>query len=364
MHRRVFLILSLSSLALLVPRADARIPSRHGGPVRRVQTINPKIGIHTRLTDEVEEKKIARTMEMVREMGAPWVVEYFPWAYIEAEKGHYEWTHADMVVDYARAEGLTMIARLDYLPDWAHPPQTTSRYIESGRYADFGDFVFAFVSHYKDKIHYYIIWNEPNIAAEWGFRPVSPREYTELLKVAYRRAKEADPQAKILAAGLAPTLEPPGSATGMNDLDFLQGMYDAGAGDVFDILAVHAYGWTEPPDAAPALDRINWRRTELIRQIMERNGDAAKPIIITEGGWNDHPRWTRAVRPGQRIAYTVRAYAMALNWPWCLAVNMWVFRLPKPTHSFNDYYTFVRDDFTPKPIYIEVQKYAQGLQAR
>ena len=26
--------------------------------------------------------------------------------------------------------------------------------------------------------------------------------------------------------------------------------------------------------------------------------------MITEGGWNDHPRWTRAVRPGQRIANT------------------------------------------------------------
>ena len=62
----------------------------------------------------------------------------------------------------------------------------------------------------------------------------------------------------------------------MNDLDFLQGMYDAGAKDAFDILAVHAYGWQEPPDAPPAPDRINWRRTELLRQIMERNGDAAK----------------------------------------------------------------------------------------
>jgi hypothetical protein len=47
---------------------------------QRVETTNPKAGIHTRLTDEVEVWKIKRTLEMVREMGAPWIVEYFPWA--------------------------------------------------------------------------------------------------------------------------------------------------------------------------------------------------------------------------------------------------------------------------------------------
>jgi hypothetical protein len=361
LRRRTLLLLLLLALALLVPWAGAHIPSRRYGPAKLVETTNAKVGIHTRLTDEVEEKKIARTLQMVREMGASWVVEYFPWAYIEPEKGRYEWAHADMVVDYAVVEGLTMIARIDYVPDWARPEQTTSRYLDPARYNDFGDFVFAFVSHYKDRIHYYIIWNEPNLAAEWGYRGVSPGEYTALLKVAYQRAKEADPQAQILAAGLAPTLDPPGSAGGLNDLDFLQGMYDAGAKDYFDILAVHSYGWQEAPDAAPAPDHINWRRTELLRQIMERNGDAAKQAMITEGGWNDHPRWARAVRPGQRIAYTLRAYEMAKNdWSWCMSVNMWAFRLPRPAHSFNDYFTFVREDFTPKPIYTEVQKYARG----
>jgi hypothetical protein len=39
---------------------------------------------------------------------------------------------------------------------------------------------------------------------------------------------------------------------------------------------------------------------------------------------------------------------------------MSVFRLPRPAHSFNDYYTFVGEDFTPKQIYLDVQKYAQG----
>ncbi len=335
------------------------------GPPQKVVTINPKMGVHTRLTDEVEEWKIKRTLQMVREMGAPWIVEYFPWGYYEPKKGVYNWAHPDTVVKHALNQGLTVIARLGFVPKWARPKDSIVSYLDPEHYDDFGDFVYAFVEHYRGKIRYIIIWNEPNIALEWGYRPVDPKAYTELLKIAYRRAKEADPDVQVLAGALAPTLAPPGDPWGMNDLDFLRGMYRAGAKDYFDILAAHSYGWTFPPDDPPAPDKVNFRRVELLRQIMEENGDAHKPIIITEGGWNDHPRWSKAVRPAQRVEYTIRAYEIALKeWEWCQAVCFWAFRYPWATQTYQDYFTFVAVDFTPKPIYFEVQRYARGELAQ
>ena len=56
------------------------------GPPQQVVTTSPIVGVHTRLTDEVEAWKIQRTLQMVREMGAPWVVEYFPWPSIEPDE--------------------------------------------------------------------------------------------------------------------------------------------------------------------------------------------------------------------------------------------------------------------------------------
>ena len=73
------------------------------GPQQTVETLNPKIGVHTRLTDEVDEWKVQRALQMVREMGSPWIVEYFPWGYSEPSKGRYSWGHADRVVDHALA---------------------------------------------------------------------------------------------------------------------------------------------------------------------------------------------------------------------------------------------------------------------
>jgi hypothetical protein len=347
--------------ALLVP-ASGPGPAAPLGPQQTVVTRNPKLGVHTRLTDEVEPRKIKRSLEMVREMGAVWIVEYFPWSYMEPLPGIYDWTHADLVVDHAGRQGLSVIARLGLVPEWARPKDSATSYLPPERYQDFGDFVYAFVDHFKGRVEYVIIWNEPNLALEWGFQPVSPEDYTRLLKIAYARAKQANPGVQVLAGALAPTLAPPGSEWGMDDLVYLRRMYAAGAGADFDILAAHAYGWVYPAADPPDPGVVNFRRTELLRQVMLEYGDAGKPIMITEGGWNDHPRWTRAVKPAQRIQYTLQAYELARGWEWCQAAALWAFRYPWAAQSYLDYFTFVTPDFEPKPIYLEVQQYARGKE--
>ena len=329
------------------------------GPQQTVQTSAPKMGMHTRLTDEVEPWKIKRTLQMVREMGAPWVVEYVPWAYHEPAPGRFDWSHADLVVDHAVTQGLTVIARLGFAPTWARPKNTTFLYLDEAHYADFGRYVYEFVRHFQGRVRYVIIWNEPNLALEWGYRPVDAAAYTELLKVSYAQAKAADPGVQVLGGALAPTLAPLGSTYGLDDLVYLQQMYDAGAAPFFDILAAHAYGWVFAADDPPAGDVVNFRRVELLAAVMERNGDGAKKIIITEAGWNDHPRWTKAVRPAQRMQYTIRALELAEQWDWLQALCLWAFRYPAPTRSYQDYFTFVAADFVPKPIYLELKGFAE-----
>jgi hypothetical protein len=326
-----------------------------------VVTRNPKIGVHTRLTDEAVPWKIQRTLRLVREMGAPWIVEFFPWVYVEPAKGRFDWRHTDQVVDHAASQELTVIARLGLVPAWARPDprqrETTLNTLEADHYADFGDFVFAFVERYRGRVRHIIVWNEPNLSFEWGMRMVSAREYVELLRIAYVRAKEADPSVVVLAGALAPTLEPEGSPAGLNDLIYLQQMYDAGAAAHFDALAAHAYGLTSPMREPPQPDRINFRRVELLREIMRANGDDA-PVYITEAGWNDSPRWNKAVSPARRIRYTIDAYEWAASQPWVEMLAMWAFRYPQPTRSYQDNWTWVDEDFQPKPIYDEVKAYA------
>jgi polysaccharide biosynthesis protein PslG len=337
------------------------------GPQQIVQTRHPILCVHTRLTDEVDEWKIQRSLEMTREMGASTIVEFFPWAYIEADKGRYSWARSDLIVDHARTQGLEVIARLGLVPEWAQPEPDSGKdiyslnYLTPDYYDEFAAFVEAFTRHYQGKIDRIIIWNEPNLSFEWGYQPVDPQNYVNLLKIATPAARHGNPDIIVLAGALAPTLEPVGSQFGMNDLDYLRALYQEGAAKYFDALAVHSYGLQLPPDDPPSPGVLNFRRVELIRQIMTDNGDGDKPVYITESGWNDHPRWSKAVKPGQRTLYTIDSLQYAeLNWPWVKNLCIWVLRYPAPTHSYPDYYTLISPDFTPRPIYYELQQWARS----
>ncbi|MEM7347796.1 MAG: hypothetical protein AAF485_26480 [Chloroflexota bacterium] len=350
------LILILFLLSASTPPGEIEL-----GPQQAVDTINPQMGMHTRLTDEVEPWKIKRTLEMVREMGAPWIVEYFPWAYHESYPGAFHWEHSDLVIDHAERQGLTVIARLGFVPEWARPTDSASSFLPPERYEDFGRYVQAFVDRYGDRVPAVIIWNEPNLALEWGFQPIDPEGYTELLKVGYEHVQKSHyPDTIVLGGALAPTLAPPGHDQAMNDLIYLERMLAAGAGEAMDGLSVHAYGWGFPADDPPDPEVINFRRTELVYQLLVDHGYEQMPIYITEGGWNDHPRWTRAVKPAQRIENTIRAYEIVEAWPWAKMAGLWAFRYPWPARTYLDYFTFVTADFEPKPIYLEVQRYSRG----
>src|SRR5882724_5435598 len=69
-------------------------PAQPRAPLEAQQTVDttkPMVCVHTRLIDEVYEWKIQRSLQLVREMGATTIVEFFPWAYGEPARGQYSW---------------------------------------------------------------------------------------------------------------------------------------------------------------------------------------------------------------------------------------------------------------------------------
>ncbi|MDE3077947.1 MAG: hypothetical protein KGJ86_21190, partial [Chloroflexota bacterium] len=222
--------------------------------------------------------------------------------------------------------------------------------------------------------HYYQIWNEPNIYPEWGNRPPDPAGYAKMLQIAYQRAKQADPNAVILSAPLAITLEH--SQRNMSDLDFLQGMYDAGAQAYFDIMSANVYGLSLPPDDPADPNRLNFQRVRLLHRVMERNGDGDKPVWFDEFGWTAPPadlsadkdvnrlEWGR-VTEQQQADYTREAIKMARSWPWVGVINIWYFRQDGTRDSPGQseyYFRMVNPDFSATPLYAEIQREAEGIQ--
>lgn len=358
-HILTTLLLLWLSFAQL--RAQRVPPPLNLPPQQQVETAHPTVGVHTRLAG-LDEATIERTLAQVREMGATTIVDLFPWAWIQPRSPHaYDWAGSDMLVAHAHRQGLEVIARLDFVPAWARPANRNDRFIDPERYPDYARFVAAFAARYAPQgVRVLQIWNEPNLRFEWGDRAPDPGAYAALLKAVYPAVKAAAPEAVVMLAGLSPggpsgPVDP--NTLSVNDLQYLDSVLAAGA--PFDAVAVHAYGGKAPAEQAPDPDVVNFRRAELVYDRLDAAGRDV-PIYITEGGWNDHPRWVGAVTPPERVRYTVAAYAQAERWPWLRATCLWQFSLPALSYTYVDNFTFVSPDGAPKAIYYAVRRWARG----
>lgn len=362
----LFALGPLAQPSLPAPRAPRTIPNTDLDP----------FGVNIFLDREVAEWKIRRAIEMIDQAGVDWVKQQFSWAEIEQDGpgdfwddqyGKSSWAKFDRIVDLAQEYGLQVIARVDRPPAWARvadnpeaPPADPHTYAA---------FIKAFVEHYKGRIHYLQVWNEPNLDTEWVYgAAVDPHGYVTLLRLAYQAAKEVDPNIQILSAPLAMKDIDEPDRHSVSDLTFLEEMYRAGAAPYFDIMSANAYGINSPPDEPPAASQYNFRRVELLRQAMERNGDTNKAIWFNEYGWNVAPAgivapWGR-VSDEQQAQWTVEGIAYAQeHWPWAGVLAIWYFRQggEYPPGSAAYYFRMVNVDFTPMPVYRSVQRAATAL---
>jgi len=300
-------------------------------PWPRPRLYSPEYGVQAFLWWKPETTK--RDLTFVQDLGFQWVKQNIAWRDIETQqKGHFEWELADNVVRRVGKRGnLKLLARIDRQPFWSQAPGTASLdNAPPANLQDFGDFCYALADRYKGKIAAYQVWNEPNLAREWGNQLPSPEQYAELLKVCYTAIKRADPGALVISAAMAPTGTR--SADVLPDDEFVDRMYQAGAASYFDILGVNAPGYKAPPEMSP--DEVAarpdlggqrffaFRHVEDIRHIMEKYGDSDKQVAILEFGWTTdplHPEYAwHAVTEKEQADYMVRAYQYAYDhWsPW------------------------------------------------
>ncbi len=338
--------------------------------------LNP-YGINTFLNSEVEPEKREKQMQLISEAGFRWIREEFPWEDIEIHgrgdfvdrrndpEGIDAWAKYDQIVDLAEAYDIEIIARLSNPPAWSRAAgDEIGAFAPPDDFDDFANYAAAVAARYRGRIHYYQVWNEPNIYPEWGEQIVNPEAYTDLLCRTYDALKAVDPEIVVISGALAPTSALDGRD--FNDYIFLQRMYDAGAGDCFDILAMQGYGlWSGPTDRRMRPIVVNFGRNQFIRDIMVRNGDAHKPIWISEMNWNVVPEDVADARYGrvtldQQARYAPIAYRRAQEeWPWVGVINLWYFK--RADYEWLDgqrpeaYFQVADPDFNLMPIYYSMK---------
>ena len=185
----------------------------------------------------------------------------------------YFWAQTDHFVQNAAARGLQdrVMFTLWKTPRWASSTrQQTAIATQMPRMKDWRNFVYAVAKRYSGtyvppgatsplpRVRAYETWNEPN--AYFAFRPqfqngkpVSPRNYAQLLKAVRYEVDRAVAFKPTIVAG---AMYKQGGPSSLTPVQFMQGMKRANA--KFDVLSMHPY------NRVPSLgirDGINESRT-------------------------------------------------------------------------------------------------------
>ncbi|MEZ4571096.1 MAG: cellulase family glycosylhydrolase [Thermomicrobiales bacterium] len=245
--------------------------------------------------DEENNEHNSQVAEYVNDSGTGWVRFQIPWSQMEPANGQWDPLPFDRMVDSMNAAGLNILVVVAKAPDWALSEEDDT-YLSS--MAEFQQFMAFVADRYQGKVQAWEIWNEQNLAHEWGGH-VNVDEYIRMLESASTAVRAADPEALVVFGGLTPNgLNDPNVA--IDDFNYLNLAYLRSEGrlsEFFDVLGVHANSTHNSPDEnfpGPLTSgNEGWndhpsfffRRTEQLRQVMLDQGDGDKPVWITEFGW-------------------------------------------------------------------------------
>ncbi len=172
-----------------------------------------------------------------------------PWQEIQpAPNAKIDFSKFDHIVDTALSKGIEIQGLIAFTPFWAAKPekQATKSFAEWGFSTPdleaLRSYCTEVAKHYKGKIRFWEIWNEPDIEFFKG----TADEYLAMLKTSYKAFKAVDPAVKIMTGGFADCGAHPNSKKGFHQRILAEGQ------DCFDIHAYHQHGFF--PDFAATVD--------------------------------------------------------------------------------------------------------------
>ena len=260
-----------------------------------------EFGVYAHLLNPSDE-----LFRVASERGFEGVVVVFPWREIEPNPDEWHWEQTDLWVNAAQYYGLELVIRLDQSPQWAAEEGSASAQSLNpvpDDWNDFADFARREAERYRGKARGYVLWNEPNLALDWGGNAPDPAAYLEMLRLTAPVIRAADPTALVAAGALAPTTRD--DAVAMDDLRYLDALLTGGAGEFFDVLAVHPYPFGLAPDApASANGGLNLNRLQAVQALLEEHGLEGRALWATEFGYSIDPSgFGQPVSAGQRAAF-------------------------------------------------------------
>jgi hypothetical protein len=257
-------------------------------------TPKPKVlfGIHSDVTYDVDNTRIASTLDAEHGINSQVVRTTLRWNIVEASEGTFDWSKPDYVVDQAQQRGMQVYFIVRDAPQWASG-STDPKVVPSDSTAfaafvtRFKTFMGAAVQRYGTRVKYWEVWSEPNEDHYWqplGLRPNHDKTkwinlYVQLYNKTLAYVQPLNKQAQIA----------PGALTGLTQsccilgTEYLQALIDRGV--KFKYLAINPHsGHNEAPWICNPGSR-NFCDIQAMRDVLLKNNLSTVQMWVAEFGW-------------------------------------------------------------------------------
>jgi len=239
---------------------------------------------------------------------------------------YYRWSRLDATVAAALANNVQPIFDIWGPPDWAYEVQPGSWTGGSPKLEALGDFATALASHYRDSVHAFSVWNEPNFTR--NLYPQDPTYYRSMVNAVADSVHAVNPANLALAGELAPykhAASPTDKNTPIPPLDFMRTMLcisnttpaqrTCNTPAKFDVWTHHPYSDTGPFGQATASGGVELGDLPKMKSLLQTAQNlgaisSAKPVQlwVTEIGWSSNPPNTKGVPIGLETRWVAETY--------------------------------------------------------
>lgn len=284
-------------------------------------------------------------LERIGQTGVRFMRRGFYWNTIEKEKGVYDFTEYDAMLDQADTLGIRILGCLfsndKSLYETDAPHKGRALQTEAGRQG-FAAFAAACAAHYKGRTIYWEIWNEPNVQTFWRKGKHNSEEfaneYSDLVLATMPAMLKADPDCFVMAGSVSNYWAPVYEWT---EFCFKRGLLQTG----IRAWSVHPYGVKTPEEYVSGGGGGHDRMRELMRQY---NDGVELPLINSERGFAVKERkegWSGGSLERARdfqAWHFVRQYMIDLMTE--TRITIWY-------EWGGDEFGFLEADGTPRPVY-------------
>jgi hypothetical protein len=301
----------------------------------------------------------AKCYEPLGKLGIKWARCQTGWNRCEKVKGQYDFSWLDEVVDNLLIVGIQPWFNVGYGNKLYTPGAENNSAVgwiptnSEEAMKGWENFVKALAVHFKGRVRYYELWNEPNVTPFW--RPVkpSPEAYVEFIRRTEGALHQEFPDAVVIGGGFG------GFPTG-----FLARSLEIGLVQYIDKLSFHPYTLIPEwyPNGNEYIDEVSDWRKLIAKYNPEMNlwqGECGCPSTNYSVGalkkydWNEsrQARWLL-----RRLINDLGLGLEMISWYHTCDQAGYGKAVYAPSEKVNAYFGLLRlDDYSPKPSYYAFQ---------